>query len=522
MYGYIKISLSILLLMAISTIRAADITVETNVESVTLYTNQADIIRSATVKIPDSGQHKLIVPAILSSSIDQISVSVEGADLLGQSMVASEEYRVSDNMVKLNQTKQELEVIHRALSDNTELADALTQQLENADSNFDKVSKELVTLREEYQQLLTQQQALMDKINYLTELVSEQKNGTDFKVQQALVVIINAKKAGNIALRLNERSDLAYWQPMSQWYLDSEIGELNITGQAMITQQTGLDWEDIAITLAVMPSEYYEEPYLNEQIISFVPEIDLENEMDSSVEAAVYSKKRANYTEDYAEHSVAAVPIIIQSGSSFEVQMPNQYNLASGHDAYLLSYYHEKVKPEVYSAFYSWNWPKHALLIANWKQPGKLPLIPGQMKLYRDGLFLTERYNNDLLEIDTELTMSFGVDPRIEAEAITPPEYRENDGFIKRDRLLTKVEELRLSNHGDEQLPVRIYARLPVSTEENIKIKSMWKTQPDELDVEDTQGLVVWKKDLAADEVFSVQHGYEIRYPENKSIMGAP
>lgn len=499
-------------------VQAAVFEVQAPVEAVTLYHNQAAIVRSARLEIEESGQHLLRIPTPAVEDIQAVAVSLEGAQLLGQAMTIGDSAEVSKDAALLLDKQRQLKVLQRRINDNVALTDALLVRLEQPTVSVADIGSQLQIFSEDYDALLNQRTTLEQEIVALEATVDWQGATTE-ALEKVLLLSIQAEKGAQVGVRLVERSHQASWRPLSEWRLDTQNKQLDILGQALIRQQTGLDWRDVALTLAVMPPQYYEQPYLSEQTVGFLPE---QAPMISARAKTAAPMAMMESAGAVAFDAVTAGVEVVATGSDFMVKLPQSHSVNSGRDAYVLNYYHEQTAVDMYSAFYSWTWPKNALLMAKWTQPGELPLLVGDSKLYRDGLFLTEVYTGELVRPQSKRERSFGEDTRLEAKVIAPPEYRENNGLIIRDRVLEKQETLAVDNLSTETVALRIYARLPVSMEEKIDVKASWKPKPDAENVENVRGLALWSYELKGGEQVAVEHGYSIRYPEKQTIIGVP
>ena len=114
--------------------------------------------------------------------------------------------------------------------------------------------------------------------------------------------------------------------------------------------------------------------------------------------------------------------------------------------------------------------------------------------------------------------MSFGEDPHIDVAYSVPPGHVGN-GLILRDRL-ERRQTVTLTNHGKTARNVRLYARLPLSTQPDVSVEAKFSPKPDAENVENVKGIVLWEKNLAHGDSLRVENGYDIHYPEGKKLIG--
>ena len=73
---------------------------------------------------------------------------------------------------------------------------------------------------------------------------------------------IYSDRIGEVTLTLRERTDKAYWQPYSEFSLNTETNDLDIRAYAQVVQQSGLDWDNVEVSLSFAPPDYQDTPQL--------------------------------------------------------------------------------------------------------------------------------------------------------------------------------------------------------------------------------------------------------------------
>lgn len=362
---------------------------------------------------------------------------------------------------------------------------------------------QLPVLQEEYAALLQTQAALRDKRAAAGD--------------EALVFTVDVPTAGSVSLTWQTQTAQAHWQPTSDWRLHTDSGRLDMRAYANVVQETGLDWADTALTLAVVPPEYVYPPLLAAQTVRAVdPE-----QFDAPVALEMRQEKASPLMANFAAAPQAA-PKIEASGVDFRVTLPGRYDLPSGESGLSAVYWQGSVEAQVYSAVYDWAWPQDtALLSAAWTMPDAMNVLPGEMNLYRDGNWVTRmRGQRQLMTAGSKQSLSFGVDPQLRVKQHNPPNYTESHGLLRQSSALSQRVILVMDNQGSTDKVVRVYTRLPVSTEEAVTVTPVWSPQPTAQDVDSVKGLTLWQKTLKPQEQWQVDSGFDIDYPEGQELIG--
>ena len=115
--------------------------------------------------------------------------------------------------------------------------------------------------------------------------------------------------------------------------------------------------------------------------------------------------------------------------------------------------------------------------------------------------------------------MSFGEDPYTEVQYSAPPGYNMSSGLVLKDRM-EKRQTINLRNSGKIARDVRLYARLPIATQSDVSVEAKFDPKPDQENVENVRGIVLWEKNLAAGDAWRIENSYDVRYPEGKRLVG--
>ena len=504
---------------AISVAHTEDYELDAPVVTARLYSNEAELVREARVTVKH-GAHRLIVSPLLGDNIADVSLSIEGARLTGQGMRPLPAPDTSDPLLQqADAAEQALTITRQTIEDNRDMSRALIQRLQGHGSSVSEVQRQLDTLARLREDLLKTEREQQDELKKLQEQLAWQNKGRDSR-QYAGIFDIYSDRSGEVTLTLREHTKKAYWQPYSEFSLNTETNDLDIRAYAQVVQQSGLDWDNVEVSLSFAPPDYQDTPQLQSTSVAVadrtVATVLGENNAPFGIGASGGKNNPNLISAEDPEKGDNANDIVV-SGVDFNVKIPGRHKLASSRDRYQLTYWQNRSRAKLYSAAYAWIASK-ALLIAEWQQPDGHGFYPGNASFFRDGNRIGSQRLDRPMNANSRQIMSFGEDPHIDVAYSVPPGHVGN-GLILRDRL-ERRQTVTLTNHGKTARNVRLYARLPLSTQPDVSVEAKFSPKPDAENVDNVKGIVLWEKNLAHGDSLRVENGYDIHYPEGKKLIG--
>ena len=501
-------------------VRAEDYYLDAPVVTARLYNREAELVREAKVTVHKPGAHRIIVSPLLSDNIANVSLGIDGARLTGQGMRPLPAQDATEPLVhQADEAEQALTITRQSIEDNRDMSRALIQRLQGHGSSVSEVQRQLDTLARLREDLLKTEREQQDELRQLKEQLVWQNKGRDSR-QYAGVFDIYSDRIGEVTLTLRERTDKAYWQPYSEFSLNTENGELDIRAYAQVVQQSGLDWDNVEVSLSFAPPDYQDTPVLQSTNVAVadrtVAAVLGENNAPCGIGTGGKNGPNLISAEDPDKGDNAKD--IVVSGIDFNVKIPGRHNLASSRDRYQLTYWQNRSRAKLYSAAYAWVASK-ALLIAEWQQPDGYAYYPGHTNFFRDGNRIGQLRLDRIMRESSRQIMSFGEDPHIEVQYNIPPGYNIGNGLILKDRM-EKRQTVTLHNLGKTARDVRLYARLPLATQTDVTVEPKFSPKPDQENVENVRGIVLWEKTLNAGDTLRIENSYDVRYPEGKRLVG--
>ncbi len=139
--------------------------------------------------------------------------------------------------------------------------DALIKTTQFIFAQRDEIAKKLLDLSTERDQVLK-------KINLL-QLQREQLTKDSSKIDRNAVVFVTAEREGPFTFALNYLVANVDWTPAYSARLSADRKQLNLEYQAVVSQISGEDWKDVALTLSTTrPNMSAEMPALSPMIVA--------------------------------------------------------------------------------------------------------------------------------------------------------------------------------------------------------------------------------------------------------------
>ena len=360
------------------------------------------------------------------------------------------------------------------------------------------------------------------------ELAETQRRGRAGTPEREFTLALEAGQPVKGQLTLTYRVQGARWRPAyDAAFTSGTAGKgatLSLTRRALVSQRTGEDWQDVAMTLStVQVSGSTTAPDMHGQRVSFV-------EYPMPVPMA---RGKAAMAEAAADRLVMAAPAApasaapvkareteatVDSGDFQSVfQLPGAISLPTDGTQKSMVIQSRNVVPDVLIKAVPALDPT-AYLQASFVNDDEAPLLAGEVSLLRDGLFIG-RGRIGLHAPGERVSLGFGADDRVKVARI-PVRRRETEpsllGSTKSD---TRDFKITVRNLHDFPVRLSIIDQLPYSEAANLTVEPLpTNTPPTEKTVEDRRGVMGWSFDLKAKEDREIRIGYRLRWPSDREV----
>lgn len=493
------------------------------IKAVTLYPNGALIERTVTVQ---AGQRVVTIDH-LPANFDIAQLQINASNQIQIGNVTSKDnasdkpsspaaiqltdkiQSVQDQISLLDIESQAAELQNRYLERLTSPVSATTSVKQQALDSFNSIRKTQTAKRGLERQLAELQNDLASLGN------------TKYK-QRHLDIQVYAPQNGQLTLRYLVRQ--ATWQPFYKATLSTKTNELTLERFALISQNTGEDWSNVALTLStgqptanvtsVNPSAWnvtYQPPQPPERSLR-KSRADASYELAAAAPAPIMMAPQADeaagieqyqqidtpYTTLFQTNGLNTVP---SSNEKITIPLTSQQSVAN---------ISVQVVPRQAAL---------AILNAEVTQPeGVWPL--GMVKLYRDGDYIGQ--SSWQTSSDQKLNFSFGEDPLVNVTVKDLANTNDKTSTFGSNRQKTFEQIYQVKNLHKTPINMILLESVPQSQSNQVKIESQFSEAPTEKSWQNQDNIYQWRKTLDPKAQFDLKLSYQFSYPKTGYVNGLP
>jgi uncharacterized protein (TIGR02231 family) len=360
----------------------------------------------------------------------------------------------------------------------------------------------------------------------IAEIEAGLKSQPPRRLEARVAVEAAAPFRGELTLTYAVRD--ARWSPVYDARLVTTGAKpaLELVRRAEIRQRTGEDWTDVALTVStarvarggavpVLPPLLvrYLEPEAMRERAGSPPPPPL-----AAAPAAPVSRAQADGGGPLAGRIGESEAAVDMGGFQASFGVPGRATIASGDGARAIRIGSGTIAPDLVSRVVP-SLDTTAFIEARFRHGEDVPLMPGRVTLYRDGLF-AGRTTLAAATREDEVKLGFGPDDLVRVEHQTVRRTDGSSGLISTSK--TEEREFRIILRNGAQAPRRVVVedRLPVTEVQDIVVESLaGLTAPTTRDVDGRRGIVAWTVDLAPGATREIRHGWRLRWPSERRIQ---
>ncbi|WP_066376616.1 mucoidy inhibitor MuiA family protein [Anabaena sp. CA = ATCC 33047] len=528
-------------------------TVESQILSVTVYSDKALVTRQGKVSL--TGSERSLLISSLPVTLEPESVRVSGKGTVGVRLLAVSCDRiyttepVAERVAQLTRQIQQLETEKRhlqaqvdALSLQSQFIDGLRQT--TAEPFAQSLSRKNLSLSE-----------TLDFLNFLGSQYSEyaiasgecksQQQELDKQIQAlrhslqiiqtphakesfSLIVDVEVAGAGEFDLQVSYMVNHASWTPLYDLRLDSISKTVHLSYLAALTQNTGEDWQNVNLTLSTAkPGLGTLPPKLHPWYIdSLTPQVVRSRRQPSpllppimamsapSAEEAL-PEPEAEIIEDTlitAENMVAEVST---TGSIVTFKLNGGGNIPSDgapHNTIIFNDdYPCNLKYVAIPRLVSFAYLEASV---NNSHDGTT-LLAGTANIFRDDMFVgTTQLEN--IAPGQEFKLNLGIDEglKIERDLV---ERQVDKKLIGNQRRTTYAYRLIITNLLNQETDLTLTEQLPISRNEQIKVRLIRTNPPIQLS---EMGILEWSLTIPPQQRQEIYYQFAVEHPPELQITG--
>ncbi|MBW4507431.1 MAG: mucoidy inhibitor MuiA family protein [Scytonematopsis contorta HA4267-MV1] len=522
-------------------------TVPSEIVAVTVYSDKALVTRRGAITL--TGTERELIINRLPDTIETESVRVRGAGnvsvkLLGISterVLSSEP--VAARVSQLNQQIQQLEAEKRSIQPQIEalaLQSSFIQGLrEKTEEQFSiSLARKNLSLSE-----------TLDFLNFIGSQYAEYSIAAeDYKNQQreldkeiqalkkqlqvvqtphpqehySLVVAIEATSTGEFELEVSYLVNRASWKPLYDLRVNTANNSVNLGYVGEVSQTTGEDWTNIALTLSTAkPGLGTLPPKLRPWYID-VPQFFSGRARSASMAMVAPSggtmsddSADAEEVKEFAKEAEVITAEVSKEGNTVTFKISNRGNIPSDGSPHKNTILYDDF-PCNFEYIAMPSLVSFAYLQALVKNPTDgVTLLPGKANIFHNDIFVGSS-NLDNIAPGQEFKLNLGIDEglKIERELV---ERQVDKKLLGNNRKIIFAYRLLITNLLNQKAKLKLNEQLPVSRNEQIKVRL---NRIDPQIVLGEMGLLEWDLSLAAQGKLEVYYQFTVEHPPQLTVAG--
>lgn len=548
------IFIAAMLFMAIQTMAESRV-VKSDIKNVTVFTQGAQIFRSATVTL-DQGMTDLIFSG-LSSSINPSSIQAGGNGKIVildvkhrvkypepkkntgelpkeitreiksmEDSSAEIEFKLNDlNEVRSTLLMEKDMILKNKLSKGEGKSDSLAVLKDAMDffrNKLSDINQRLARLKREEKKLTEQNTAVKAHLAELRAYKSTDKPEEKYEPLNQVIVTVSADEPTTGNVNISYMVSQAGWVPSYDLRSTTSSEPVEITYKANIHQSSGEDWNNVRLKVSTSnPNRSNMKPALPPWYLNYFTAT-----RELTVAAGARAKDASNTYLNKEEmldmkkqldelspaQSAANYSQLVQTMANVMFDINLTYNIPSDGEKHIVSI----KKSELPASYYHYLVPKiesEAFLVARITGWENLNLLPGTANVFYEGTYVGQTVINPNVINDT-IDLAFGRDKGVMVTR-TKETDKDNNKLLGNDVTKTLAYTLRIKNNKQKEINLVVEDQMPLTLNKDIKIETIDTGQAE---FDQTSGALKWKFPLNAKEYKTLTFSYAITYDKNKMV----
>jgi uncharacterized protein (TIGR02231 family) len=537
---------SIIVLAAFATARAeaADVEAASAVDAVTVYPDGASVTRVITVELP-AGDNTLVLKDF-PLKLDPSSLRVEGEADTGLIIGAIDTRppppvnlpELDKRIETLKDQRADLDGVVAAAAARRKFAERFAESspagigekgearpLADWRAAFAAVADEVAAADAAIREAARKQRDIDREIARL-----EQDRATKPPSKLEVKIALAANAPAKATLHVTYTVPNARWTPIYDVRLDTGAKDrkpaLELMRRAEITQATGEDWPDVALSVSTVRTALGgKAPELNPLVVQYpLPPAQAYPALSNAPAPAQRSSQPHMAKEQnlFADQAVEKKAVAEVSGFQVVFKIPGRVSVGANEGAKSLYISAATISPDLVVRSVPVIDPT-AFLEASFIQSEDAPLLPGRMSIYRDGVFVG-RGQMAAASKEEKVRLGFGADDKVK---IVRSVVKRNEGSAGLIVTTSKTDErsfkTAIRNGHDFPIRVAIEDQLPVSENEDIQVEMLSSTTPPTTtNLRDKRGVLEWAVEVAPADAKEIAFAWRVRWPKDKGVVMVP
>lgn len=323
----------------------------------------------------------------------------------------------------------------------------------------------------------------------------------------SLSVVTSAE--GPQQLEVTQMVQNAAWSPLYDAALDRAAGQVTLDRSLLVSQSSGEDWTDVALTLSTAQPGNRAEPS------GLRPPL---HRIEDPVPVELDDRFAGGMAEPMAESMVvAASKMSVQfQGDIVSYAYPGLVDIADGVENLRLPLDRVTLPAQVQARAVP-RYDETAFVMAKLTNTSGEVLLPGPVFLTRDGAFVGEAEFATVAP-GAVATLGFGAVEGLRLKRLVPARAQGDRGLFTKSNQFEETAVLSVENLTAEAWDIRLMDMVPYSEQEDLVITYIADPPVTDGDVEGTRGLLAWNLAVKAGATQKVTLTTRQSWPEGKDL----
>lgn len=510
------------------------------VTEVNAYRNSAELKNTTSFSIP-SGNSEVVIGNISEEIVENsLQIALDNKNVSILSSQFTDDYSSDFDMDKTNpqikKVADSIEIVTNLITKSNIDIEANTKTIELLDKNqtvlvgssssnvaqltqlTDYYTSKRIDLSNKLVKLRKENLELNTKLNRLrSSLKTKEEKEIEEYASGVLVLKLYSKTPATCKVELKYLANQVSWQPLYEINGNSIKEPLNVMFKASLHQNTGLDWNNVKLSLVNgTPSRFSTAPTVEPWFLYAQSQDELEK---ISVASALNGKVSGIQADaEYSSNQLESV-VVVDAGFSinsnelnisYDVDVP--YDIKANNEEHLITLYQQNV-PAEFNYFSAPNYSREAFLLAKIKDFSKYGFISAQAKIIFENMYIGETYINPS-QTEDDLPITLGNDTRISVQREDVKD-KSSEKFLSSNVEKTVTYDLIIRNNKKESISIEIKDRYPISNNEAVKVELLEKSGAK---VDEEKGFLTWNEKISASETKKIRVSYKVKYPKDYYI----
>ncbi|EPL9568265.1 DUF4139 domain-containing protein [Providencia rettgeri] len=501
----------------------------------TIFLRGAELDNNVTLSLKQ-GQNNVVLTNI-ATNIDPrtLSVSLKNGDVIIRSINVQKvsippvySHEITTLQEQQKQNNQQIDNLNIAIKVGEEQLSLLKDQHFFGESNsqtIEQSSQKLSFIRQQMTQILQEQQQSQASIDALEEKNALLQAQIDENLpavvgqQTQVVMVIDAKNTTTAQMQLSYLTPDAAWSPSYDFRSQDIESPIVLTYKANVVQNTGIDWQDVNLTLSsVNPSKNITPFNLQPWRLSVYDDsVQYESQALMRPAPAPIAMAETSMRAKKQRDSSGIADFVTASNNginlNYDISLP--YSLKSSTKPNSLT-----IKQSDVTGKYQYTaTPKLAedvFLQANIDNWQALNLLNGNVNIYYGNTYIGN-FQIDTNQLSDTLFIPFGIDKNIQISRESNEKMKKKPSFIGSTIEQKEGYLIKAKNMYSKPINLTIIDQLPVSQDSEIKVSEIDNKQAV---VNKTTGELTWKVAIEPNQQIEIPFNYTLSYPKDKHILG--